>query len=179
MFHLDIPNVGDMPAIENLLDICFGPDRQQKKSYHYRDGISDVADLRRVARQGDHLVGTIIYTPVLIGSNDGLLLGPVAVCPTLRGRRIGQTLIWQTLMLAQQEGHARIVLVGDETYYNQFGFQPAANFGITMTGEPDRLLALALNPGGFNSVCGPVLPAFEAPGQHQQADDQDHRQPAW
>jgi len=178
MFHLDIPNAGDFPAIENLLDICFGPDRLRKISYRYRDGVPDEADLRRVARLNGRLVGTIIYTPILIGSDRGLLLGPVAVCPTLRGRKIGQTLIWQSLLLAQQKGHARVILVGDETYYKQFGFQPAAKFGITMPGEPDRLMALALQPGGFEGNSGPVLPAFKTPGQHQQANDHDHRQPS-
>jgi len=158
MFILDTPTAGDQPAIEDLLNLCFGADRQRKTSYHFRDGVDDVADLRRVARMGGKLVGTIIYTPVSVGSSDALLLGPVAVCPNLRGRKIGQTLIWQTLILAQEAGHERVVLVGDESYYNQFGFQPAANFTVSMADEPDRLLALPLCPGGFDGVRGTVNP---------------------
>ena len=159
MYILEKPCAGDGPAIDNLLDICFGRNRHLKTSYRFRDGIADLPALRRVARCDMRLVGTIAYWPVRIGMQEGLLLGPVAVCPRLRGRQIGQSLIWQTLIQAQQSGHKRVILVGDYDYYHQFGFQPAREFGVRMAGEADRLLALPLAPGAFAGGTGTVTPA--------------------
>ena len=41
---------GDAPAIEALLDLCFGADRRRKCSYAYRDGVESV--LSGPTRQG-------------------------------------------------------------------------------------------------------------------------------
>ncbi len=156
MFTLEIPAANDAASINHLLDVCFGADRQQKTSYKFRDGVSDLPGLRRVAYQSDRLVGTIAYWPVRIGDAETILLGPVAVCPKLRGNKIGQTLIWQTLIQAKKADYQRVVLVGDASYYRQFGFVQATEFGVTMNGEPDRLMALAMIPGGFDGVDGQV-----------------------
>ncbi len=159
MICIEKPNAGDGPAITGLLDLCFGPDRQRKSSYHYRRGVRDLPDLRRIARLDEAVVGTIAYTPVRIGRAAALLLGPVAVCPGRRGQGIGRRLIRETLIQAEAGGHSRVVLVGDVAYYAQFGFLPAAAFGVHMAGEPARLLALALAPGAWSGLSGAVRPA--------------------
>ncbi len=159
MFCIENPNPADDAAIDALLDLSFGPGRLSKQSYRYRDGVAELLELSRVARWDGRLVGTIRYWPILINGCEALLLGPVAVCPRLRGHGIGQALIRQTLAAARTLGHDRVVLVGDADYYGQFGFISAAEVGIAMANEPSRLMAKALRPGAFDEVVGVVTAA--------------------
>jgi predicted N-acetyltransferase YhbS len=79
-----------------------------------------------------------------------LLLGPLAVEPGLKGRGVGRALVHGGLDAARSAGHALVLLVGDPSYYAQFGFVPAAPLGFDMPGEePGRLQALALASGGL------------------------------
>lgn len=168
MIELTQQQPADLPAIEALLDAAFGADRRQKISYRYRRGVAPVAELARVARDGNRVVGTIRYWPVLIGAagHPALLLGPVAVDPVARGQRLGGTLIESTLTQAAAAGHARVLLVGDLVYYHRFGFVPATGFGLSMPGErPERLLLRPLRAGAFDGVTGELRPAGpSAPG---------------
>lgn len=158
-FWIDRAEPGDQDAIEQLLDLCFGADRQAKLSYRYREGVNPVAELLLVARTADGLVGTVRYWPIAIGAHfvRALLLGPLAVAPEQRGRGIGGALMRRALDFATDAGHDRVLLVGDADYYRPFGFVPAARYGITMPGEaPGRLLVKALVPHALDGVSGAV-----------------------
>jgi predicted N-acetyltransferase YhbS len=131
--------------IENLLDEAFGDDREAKTSYRYRDGVVPIRPLCLVAEQEGSLVGTIRYWPVLIAGQEALLLGPVAVSETLRGAGIGAALIRTSLGRAFREGWRLVVLAGDPTYYQRFGFDLAHKVGIFMPDEKiERFQYLAL-----------------------------------
>ncbi|GAB6054369.1 N-acetyltransferase [Magnetospira thiophila] len=146
--------------IEALLDNAFGPDRTLKQSYAYRRDVAALPELGLVALNGDILVGTIRYWPVVIGRSvqAALLLGPVAVDPSLQKSGIGRQLIERSLSKAQSLGHERVLLVGDPGYYERFGFAPAAAQGIMMPGEqPHRLLLRALVPHALATTCGGPL----------------------
>jgi predicted N-acetyltransferase YhbS len=162
MFSITTERAEDGPAIDSLLDRAFGAGRTKKLSYRYRQDVAPVAGLSRVARAfGETVVGTIRYWPVSIGAKGqpALLLGPLAVEPTLAGQGIGRALIRESLDLAQWGRHSRVLLVGDQDYYGQFGFAPASTHGIVMPGEnPARLLALALKPGTFDGTSGLLQP---------------------
>jgi predicted N-acetyltransferase YhbS len=59
----------DLPAIEHLLDLCFGPQRRTKTSYRLREGSQAVDGLSQVVR--DEVVGiagAISYWPLAIGA---------------------------------------------------------------------------------------------------------------
>ncbi|MBI1245893.1 MAG: GNAT family N-acetyltransferase [Alphaproteobacteria bacterium] len=161
MFHLTTERPDDAAAIEALLDKAFGPDRHSKISYRYRNAAPPVRGLSRVARADadGRLLGTIRYWPIEAGGADALLLGPIAVEPSLKGRGIGVALMRDTLDAAAWMGHSRIVLVGDIGYYARFGFAPAAPLGLIMPGEkPERLLACALAKDAFAGVSGVLAP---------------------
>jgi predicted N-acetyltransferase YhbS len=174
MIELTQQQPADLPAIEALLDEAFGAGRRQKVSYRYRRDVAPLAALARVARDGERVVGTIRYWPVLIGAagHAALLLGPVAVAPVARGQGLGGCLINSTLAEATAAGHARVLLVGDLAYYHRFGFGPSTGFGIAMPGErPERLLLRPLRPGGFDGVAGelhPASPSTEAAADRSQ-----------
>lgn len=158
MYTFIPPRPHNGSAIEDLLDAAFGPNRLARVSYRYRDGVDPVADLAMTAWHGERLVGTIAYWPVCIGAEavPALLLGPLAVEPSLRGHGIGVTLIRRTLAMARRAGHRIVVLVGDADYYGRFGFAPAEPSGITMPGQPDRLMVNALAPDALDGVEGPI-----------------------
>lgn len=162
MFIITTERAEDGPAIAALLDRAFGPERTQKLSYRYRQDVAPAAGLSLVARcYGETVVGTIRYWPVALGVRrlPALLLGPLAVEPSLAGRGIGRALIRESLDMAAWGRHARVLLVGDLDYYGRFGFAPAQAYGIVMPGEnPARLLAHALKPDAFAEASGLLQP---------------------
>ncbi|MDF2366194.1 GNAT family N-acetyltransferase [Sneathiella sp.] len=143
--------------IEPLLDRCFGPDRFNKTAYKVRENITPLPELSFVTVEGDTLLATIRYWPVMIGGKTpALLLGPIAVEPELQGKGIGVALMRETIRVATEQGHQLIVLVGDPEYYGQFGFQNAAVLGFEMPGpvEKHRLLVKECAPGTLENVSG-------------------------
>lgn len=163
MFTITTERAEDGPVIDFLLDRAFGPERQAKLSYSYRDGVAPLAHLSLVARANSHgsLVGSIRYWPVAVGprQSPALLLGPLAVEPLLAGQGIGRALIGQSLDMAAWARHRLVLLVGDESYYGRFGFRPVAAQGIVMPGEnPARLLGLELVSGALAQTAGSLRP---------------------
>jgi predicted N-acetyltransferase YhbS len=169
MFSVSIERPADGPAIETLLDRAFGPGRQAKQSYRYRDGIAPIPGLRLVAREmsagasaGGTLVGTVRCWPVVIGAAraPAVLLGPLAVEPKLAGQGIGRALMWTALDFAACDGYRLVLLVGDLDYYGRFGFVPAAPHGFLMPEEnPERLLVHALDSSALGTIRGELMPA--------------------
>jgi len=160
MFHIDIQKPAHAAAIETLLDGAFGPNRQIKQSYVYRDGIGDIADLRFVALEGKELIGTIRFWPIVIGdqATPAILLGPLGVHKDRQGEGIGAALIHHGLTEARAKGHGICALVGPLNYYGRFGFAPAEQRGIFMPGEqPHRLLLRELQNDALAGVSGDLM----------------------
>ncbi|NNG03807.1 MAG: N-acetyltransferase [Inquilinus sp.] len=174
MFVITAERPGDAAAIDILLDRAFGPDRHGKIAYRYRRGVKPVAGLSLVAHDAADasaagLVGSIRYWPVVVGGEaPALLLGPLAVEPARRGESIGHGLIRRSMAMAAAAGHRAALLVGEISYYGQFGFDPAPPRGLDMPGEaPHRLLVAALAADGLAGLHGRIGPAPEA---HPAAD---------
>ncbi|RME15767.1 MAG: N-acetyltransferase [Alphaproteobacteria bacterium] len=147
----------DWWEVEALYDLCFAPGREALSSYRLRDGVAPVADLSLTARDGEGiLAGAIRYWPVRVGGADALLLGPVAVHPTRQGEGIGGLLIRDSLERAARLGWTRVMLVGDEPYYRRFGFRKLRGVVMPPPTNPERVLGLALSPGAWDGVAGPV-----------------------
>jgi predicted N-acetyltransferase YhbS len=158
----------DAALIDPLLDKCFGAERFAKTAYKIREHLTPIPELSFVVREGDTLLATIRYWPIVIGDGtSALLLGPIAVDPARRGERIGITLIHKSLEVAQSLGHALVVLVGDPEYYEQFGFVNAALLGVSLPGPVDnrRLLAKELKRGALKGVEGIVRGDVQVSGQ--------------
>jgi predicted N-acetyltransferase YhbS len=166
MFEIVPQSPEDLPAIEALLDVSFGPDRMKKTAYRLREGVEPVEQLSFVAKKDGELVGTIRFWPIVIKSETAsparllpaLLLGPIAVEPSLKGQGIGMGLMRTGLAAAKGLGASSVVLVGDLSYYNRVGFSKGPAAGLRMPGpvDPDRLLALELVPGALAGVGGPI-----------------------
>lgn len=157
----------DIDAREALLDASFGPERFEKTAERLREGRLPAAGLALVATTGERLVGTVRLWNVTLGpSRPSLLLGPIAVDCTLRSAGIGGQLMRAALTRAKDEGHASVILVGDEPYYRRFGFAAAKMDELWMPGPVDRsrFLGLELVPGALDGARGLVGPTgAEAP----------------
>ncbi len=150
----------DNADIERLLDLAFGPDREGKTVYRLREGVEPVAELDSVIREDGVLKGSLRFWPVVIGPDRmlALLLGPVAVAPEDRGKGYARALIWNSLSVARDLGYRIVILVGDEPYYCQFGFNRAVAEKLELPGpvDPARVLGLELVPGALADVHGMV-----------------------
>lgn len=147
--------------VEALYDTCFAPGREALSSYRLREGVEPVRALCRLWRdEAGSVAAAIRVWPVCAGGRPALLLGPIAVHPTHQGEGLGGALIRDSLARARSLGWSRAMLVGDAPYYGRFGF--ARLDGVTMPPptNPDRVLGVALTPGAWAGVQGPVRPAM-------------------
>jgi predicted N-acetyltransferase YhbS len=153
----------DADAIERLHERAFGPGRFARTAYRIREGAPHLLDLSFTALVGTLLVGSVRLTPVRVGEQAGLMLGPLTVDPAFENRGIGSVLIERALEAARKAGHELVFLVGDEPYYGRFGFKQAPKGQLTMPGpvDPERLLAAELAEGALAKARGTITPARE------------------
>ncbi len=145
--------------IEYLLDTAFAPGRSALSSYRLREGVDPVTPLCLTARDDDtmaSLAGCIRFWPVIAGERKVLLLGPVATHPTRQGEGIGARLILESLDRATAQGWTACILIGDEPYYQRFGFAKSETLRFPPPTNPNRVLAKALQPGGLDGIEGDV-----------------------
>ena len=152
-------SAADFAAREALLDRAMGAGRKRKSSEKLRRGRRPSEGLAFVARAADgRLVGTVRLWGVTLGEHGpaALLLGPLAVEPSLKGAGIGQALTRHAIAEAARLGHRAILLVGDAPYYERFGFSAAKTGSLAMPGpyEPQRFLALELVEGALDRAQG-------------------------
>jgi predicted N-acetyltransferase YhbS len=151
----------DGDAIERLHERAFGPGRFARTAYRIREGAPHRPELSFTALVGTLLVGSVRLTPVRAGEQPGLMLGPLTVDPAFENRGIGAALIARSLDAACSAGHSLVLLVGDEPYYDRFGFKRVPRGKLVMPGpvDPDRLLAAELAEGALAGARGTILPA--------------------
>ncbi len=162
MFCITATKKNDLSEISVLLDQAFGADRHEKTAYRLRDDVSAVQELSFVIRIGGVLKASLQFWPILI--NDGvkasqaLLLGPIAVAEDYRGQGVGLKLMEHGLNIARKNGHKRVILVGDQSYYQKVGFSRALATGLEMPGpvDQDRLLAQELVAGAMDGIKGMI-----------------------
>jgi predicted N-acetyltransferase YhbS len=161
-FAIAAETAADIPAREALLERAMGPGRKRKSSEQLRRGRKPSEGLAFVARAADgRIVGTVRLWDVAAGSHPALLLGPLAVDPSLKNAGIGATLVHHAIGEARRLGHRAILLVGDEPYYGRFGFTAEKTGSLAMPGpyERHRLLSLELEAGAFDDACGIITAA--------------------
>lgn len=160
LYRLEEETEADWWEVEALYDLCFAPGRTALSSYRLRDGVPTVAALCLTLRDEDGTLAAVIrYWPALIGGQDILLLGPIAVHPTRQGEGLGGLLINESLAEARRLGWERVLLVGDAPYYSRFGFRKLEGVVMPPPTNPERVLGFALKRGAWDGVTGPVTKA--------------------
>lgn len=149
-------------AREALLARAMGLNWKRKSSQKLRRGRRPSEGLAFVARAGDgSLVGTVRLWDVETGDGrPALLLGPLAVEPSLKSAGIGKALMLHAISEAARLGHGAILLVGDAPYYGRFGFSADKTGMLSMPGpyEKHRFLGLELVPGALDGASGVLRP---------------------
>ncbi|MBZ9605197.1 GNAT family N-acetyltransferase [Phyllobacterium chamaecytisi] len=157
----------DERAREALLDRAMGEGRRRKSSEKLRRGRLPSEGLAFVARGiNGALLGTVRLWDIQAGHDAAgkpvraLLLGPLAVEPSLKGKGIGVALMRHATAEAARLGHGAVILVGDPEYYERFGFSGAKTADLAMPGpvERRRFLALELKAGHLEGCHGLLTP---------------------
>ena len=180
----------DITAREALLDRAMGPGRRRKSSEKIRRGRLPAQGLAFVARGEDgRVVGTVrlwdvefscassgyptrqaspATLPARGREGRALLLGPLAVDPSLKSAGVGSALMRYAIEEAARLGHGAILLVGDAPYYARFGFSAEKTDRLAMPGpyEKHRLLALELKVGALDGAQG----VLKAAGRRVEAE---------
>ncbi len=151
----------DISAREALLDAAMGAGRTRKSSEKIRRGRRPSEGLALVARnEAGDVVGTVRLWDVAAGNAPALLLGPLAVDPSMKSAGIGSALMRHAIAEAARLGHGAILLVGDAPYYQRFGFSADKTGKLAMPGpfEKNRLLALELVDRAIDGAAGMIRP---------------------
>jgi predicted N-acetyltransferase YhbS len=150
----------DAAARESLLTKAFGAARFRKTSERLRKGRLPAEGLAFIATDGKgKVIGTVRLWNIIAGSaGSSLLLGPLAIDARLRGKGIGRALMHHAINSARVLGHDSILLVGDASYYAQFGFSVEHARSLHLPGpvDRDRFLGLELTPESLDGAEGLV-----------------------
>jgi predicted N-acetyltransferase YhbS len=160
--EIDQQSPAVIAARDSLLDRAMGLNWKRKSSQKLRRGRRPSEGLAFAARDAAGvLVGTVRLWDVATGDGrPALLLGPLAVEPSLNSAGIGKALMSHAISEAKRLGHKVIMLVGDAAYYGRFGFCADKTGRLSMPGpyERHRLLALELVPGALDGAAGTLKP---------------------
>jgi predicted N-acetyltransferase YhbS len=144
-----VPTLAEhQPAIDAMLDEAFGADRQSRTAYRLRDGQVPADGLSFVVMDGPVLCGSISLWHIRLDDGPALLLGPIAVAQSCRGKGLGGGLIMASLAAARAQGHDIVMLVGDLDYYGRFGFGNVHTANWRMPGPVDQTRVLACSLQG-------------------------------
>lgn len=165
-FEISLETSSDGDAVEDLVSSAFGPGREKRTVYQFRDGVDRLHSLCLAARGTDgDLLGSLRFWPVLLPDCEvEALFGPLAVNPDLRGLGIGKSLTARGIAEARTAGFGAVLIIGDPAYYQPFGFSEQAVSGLTLPGPtaPLTFMGMELKLGRLQGVQGPVIPAKSA-----------------
>ncbi|MDI2030979.1 N-acetyltransferase [Saccharopolyspora sp. TS4A08] len=88
-------------------------------------------ELSLVAERDGEITGHVVCSRAHIGDAPALGLGPLGVHPAAQSTGVGSALMHAVLGAADALGEPLVVLLGHADYYPRFGFEPAAQLGIT------------------------------------------------
>jgi predicted N-acetyltransferase YhbS len=147
-------------AIEALLDDAFGSDRFSRTAYRLRQGQRPATGLNFVVSDGPVLCGSISLWHIRLDAQPALLLGPIAVATSCRGKGLGGLLMEHSLAAARAQNHDVLMLIGDLDYYGRFGFSNVHTAEWHMPGPVDqrRVLAQSLQGNALPGACKILAP---------------------
>jgi len=153
----------DYPEITKVNDICFGRKAESKLIKELRKASEFKAELSVVALYDNQLVGHILFTPMKIQSEDNsfdtLTLAPMSVLPDFQNKSVGKLLVIYGLQAAKDLGFKSVVVLGHQSYYPKFGFEPASKWEISspFPAPDEAFMAIELEQNSLANVKGRVV----------------------
>jgi predicted N-acetyltransferase YhbS len=136
-------------AVEALYDEVFGPGRFAKTAERLREGNTKIAEASFVAIDAEGVAGAVRVWPVTVGGKSrAAFLGPIAVAERRRGNGVAFKLMERAIGVCREQGYSAVILVGDQDYYERFGFRRAGPGRFQLPGpvDPNRILIRNLAP---------------------------------
>ena len=156
----------DIRAIDVVHLSAFEGDDEVGLVDSLRSSSGFISDLSLVAEFNDRIVGHILLTKVRLlkgkVSEDILALAPMAVVPSQSHRGIGSELTQAVVEKAKKLGYKGIVVVGQPEFYQRFGFETAAKWGLdtNLSVSNDLVTAMELEPKCFEGGGNIIYPAL-------------------
>lgn len=133
MIEIRFERKSDMLQVRAINEQAFEQPYEAEIVDQLRQNCSDALSL--VADDGNHVVGHILFTPVVIEDQaenmPGMGLAPMAVLPQRQRQGIGSQLVRKGLNILQDRGCPFVVVLGHPDFYPKFGFEPACQYNIT------------------------------------------------
>ena len=148
MTEVRIEQPEDVDGMRRLRESAFGGEVEAALVAALRPTHAWLPEYSVVAEENGVLVAYALLSRVMIGGQEGLALGPVAVTPERQKQGLGATVIREALRRATEARERLVLVLGDPAYYRRFGFVPAAPYGITSewSSAGDAWQVLALRP---------------------------------
>ena len=138
-----------------------------------------------VAQVDGLVAGHVLFSPVVLEAHAGLLSGlglaPLAVLPSHQRRGIGSSLVREGLEACRREQCPFVVVLGNPSYYQRFGFQTAGDAGLSNEyGATEAFMVLELaagflpEGGGLVKYAPEFSEAESGPPASIRADLPDH-----
>ncbi|SDG44298.1 Predicted N-acetyltransferase YhbS [Selenomonas sp. WCT3] len=123
-----------------------------------------VPELDFVMEKDGRLIGQNIFMRAKIMADDGreipiMTMGPICICPELKGKGYGKKLLDFSLEKAAELGCGALCFEGNIGFYGKSGFDYASKFGIRYHGLPEGedssfFLCKELIPGYLAGITG-------------------------
>ena len=106
--------------------------------HNLRNDESFMDNMAYVIEEGDEIIGHINYSQGKICFENeckpAVVLGPIAIDENYQNQGLGSKLIEYTLKIAQNDNIPFVFVVGDENYYERFGFETASKYNVYLNG---------------------------------------------
>jgi putative acetyltransferase len=148
MTEVRIEQPEDADGIRRVLEAAFGGEGEARLVAALRPTHAWLPEFSVVAVENALLVAFALLSRVMIGGEEALALGPVAVAPERQRQGLGTAVVRDALRRATESRERLVLVLGDPAYYRRFGFVPATPYGITSewSSAGDAWQVLALRP---------------------------------
>ncbi len=117
-----------------------GPGRYARPSFRLREGLIHNIKYSKVYYKGNKIIGSIRYFNCKIKDQNGLMLGPLIVDQSFKGKGIGRELMTRSISEVNSKSINFIILIGELNYYEQFGFEMNNNIYFAINVRKEKIL---------------------------------------
>jgi putative acetyltransferase len=153
---------GDIKIIRDVNKRAFGQRQEADLVDKLRQNCDDLLSL--VALMQNQVVGHILFTPVMVESEDnivkGMALAPMAVLPEYQRQGIGSELVRAGIEKLKKRQCPFIIVLGHAEYYPRLGFEPASRYGVRSEWEVPDEAFMILVIGEFEMQGGVALARY-------------------
>ena len=122
-----------------------GPGRYARPSFRLREGLKPNIKYSKVYFKVNKIIGSIRYFNCRINNQSGLMLGPLIVDQSFKGKGIGRELMNQSMSSINLNSINLnsinfIILIGELNYYGQFNFEVNTNIYFAINVRQEKIL---------------------------------------